>query len=1512
MPLETGGRSDKQGNKYEIQCIIYEILKVFKEINYSIMIEPLGKDEIGTDILITDFKGRKEHQQCKARNASKEYWSIADLNSRHILDNWKRQLEREDSRSVALVSAVGCSFIVDLHNRAINSDNNPDNFLKYQIGKSSKTFQDSYYEFCKIMDLDITKSVDVIKSIEFLKRIDFKQMSEYTLKENIFRDIEYYFVTDEKMVYDVLTSLVVNTDIYGKEITEKFLEKYFENHDIQVRMLDRDKRIFSQIKIINEEYRNSFKPLKEGMIYRNEFQKCIEMINNEQSFIISGNAGTGKSVCTEAILSYCEDENIPYIALKLDRKIPHKNSTNWGKELGFPGSIVHVLDMVSKNKVSILILDQLDALRWTQTNSSESLSVCMEIIREIRNLNKERKKKIVTVFVCREYDLRNDNNIKSLFENQNDDSMSKVWAKIIIKNFDQNVVREIVGERYERLTAKTKQLLQIPSNLYVWEHLDEKESCNDCTTSNHLIEEWFQQICRNSANVGIEEGNLKNAIKEIAERLDKKGCLYVSKRILNVAEREIDYLVSIELLIKDGQKIGFVHQSILDYFIANKMMTQFFDGEKIEEIIGEKNKQTPIKRYQVQMFLQSLYEFDSKDFLLVGIQILDSSEIRFYVKYVFLEVLGQITNPDKNISEYIRNECKQKDKYEYFVNNVICGNATYITILRESGILEQWFLNDKKKNIVFMLFQSISPNLSIEDIAFIKQHAFLNKEDDNRFRGYFLYDITQDSDALFELRMLFYDKYPIWLEDLYIDIEAMINQCESRIIRIITLLLKNKITSSGNYIYKQEEYLVDQAKSCVIQNGEFIVDELLQYIPKKSIMEISHSGWSNKNLNQTTLERVVVELLKKANIIIINKNPEFFWEYYGPYMGKNYAIFNELILHGMQYLPQSYSNCIIKYLAEDIDKRMFEYTSGNKNELELSKSIIRKHILYCSKECLQMFCEKVAKYISPESISWYKSRIETNKQKRYDPVYWSFWGDFQYEILQCIPQNQLESKYKDLLNVLYRKFEGKTSRYSNLNDHSGWVKSPVAGKKLGKKQWLQIITNNKISSQRYAKWQEVPGGFIESSVDMYVNDFENVVKDDPVEWIKIIIKNKNNIIPEYIEAMYSGVEYSSNFKKVDQHLLEQMFKEFPCDMKSQRALYFCGIIEKAEIYSWSKVVIERLKELAICYEENLEQDSNSLNCKELRSYSLNFGKGRIIKAIEHLLWKNKELLDEFKTVIDKLISDNNLLVRMASLNVLWPIYFNINKEWAETRILEIYESDIRMIVFPHSRNMLFRLSKRYKERVFTIIRKSFMMEGDKTLAEISGYTVCEFYIRCNEFEDLIFGVKETEQLKAILYMAIEYLEYNEFREISKNIILQYKNTDYDIELLLGRMFNDRRVDIEKDSKFLIEIMKAKVGKRLVYSFIFFLEEKSCSVKPYAEVIIALCENILYMSHEELIGSFGLDRNIAKLIIALYDETYNSYKDSDCKIAEKCLDLWDIMFEKQIGQVRELSRELMER
>ena len=226
MPFEKGGRADKQGNRYELNCVIYEMLKVIDETNYSVVIEALGVDEIGTDILVTTLDGQKEHQQCKARNASKEYWDISDLKTKKIFSTWKIQLNRNSSRRVALVSPMACSFLVDLHNRACNTSGKVEDFYSIQIKKSSAEFQKFYKNFCVEMSLNSNSDVGVLKSIDYLKRIFYKQISEYELQERINQNISYLFSSEEKVVYNALLSFVAMGNILGREITQSVLYDY--------------------------------------------------------------------------------------------------------------------------------------------------------------------------------------------------------------------------------------------------------------------------------------------------------------------------------------------------------------------------------------------------------------------------------------------------------------------------------------------------------------------------------------------------------------------------------------------------------------------------------------------------------------------------------------------------------------------------------------------------------------------------------------------------------------------------------------------------------------------------------------------------------------------------------------------------------------------------------------------------------------------------------------------------------------------------------------------------------------------------------------------------------------------------------------------------------------------------------------------------------------------------------------------------------------------------------------
>ncbi len=697
MPYEIGGRADKHGNSYEIDCIIYEMLKVLDEKNYSVCIEALGKDEIGTDILVTNSDGQKEHQQCKARNASNEYWDFNDLKLKNIFSAWKIQLNRKDFRRVALVSPMACSFLFDLHDRACNTSGKVEDFYSIQIMKSSKKFQKFYKNFCDEMDLNSDDNNDIFKSIDYLKRIYYKQISEYQLKEMINQYIQFLFSTKVETVYNAFISLIVKEDILGQEITQIILTNYFQKQEIIFRLKDDDKRIIPRIQEINQEYRESFNPLLSGFVHRKVFDDCIKAIANEKSIIISGNAGYGKSACTEAILNYCEEKKIPYIAIKLDRRIPHRNCEVWGHTLGFPSSIAYSIHWVSRNENAVIILDQLDALRWTQANSSEALTVCMELIRQVEYLNHERNKKIITVFVCRTYDLENDNNINSLFKKQ--DTLKNDWKTIRVDVFEDDEVKEIIGKNYKNFLPKLKNLLRIPSNLYIWQHLDKNEIYESCLTTSHLINNWFKQICRKSTTAGLQERAINEVIKRIVDFLDKTGRLYIPKQNLNIEEAELDYLISSEIIILQNNKVSFVHQSILDYFISQSMFEKYFNdsNQPIEKIVGEKSKQNPSRRYQVQMFLQNILELDSNDFLLIGEKMLTSNNIRYYVKHIFYEILRQIEEPDENITQFILTNYENNIFGNYLMDNTIFGKKQYISILMAHGILEHWYLKIEKR-----------------------------------------------------------------------------------------------------------------------------------------------------------------------------------------------------------------------------------------------------------------------------------------------------------------------------------------------------------------------------------------------------------------------------------------------------------------------------------------------------------------------------------------------------------------------------------------------------------------------------------------------------------------------------------------------------------------------------------------------------------------------------------------------------------------------------------------------
>jgi len=758
MPSELAGRADKDGNRYEIKWAVYQILELLNEKLDYVILEALGDDEVGVDVWVGKKDGTREGQQCKVRNGSKEYWDFGSANAKGIFTKWKYQLDRDKSNTVALVSPLAFTFLEDLTKRAKNTSLNPKDFYNSQIQDASLKLVGFFKDFCRVMDINPNQELDLAKCISYLNRIAYRQIPDTQLKELILFRIGHLLLGNEEDNYSKFVTWIVDGDILGKRISLPDLYEFLEKANIDCRDLSNNRRIMPRLKELNQIYEDTFIPLNNGLINREEFSDCRKAIDSGDSIIIHGKAGRGKSGCTIDIINYCKEKNIPYIAIKLDKQfLPKGNAEKWGNDLGLPASIAHCIHSISKNERAVIILDQLDALRWTQAHSRDALLVCAEIIKQVEALNFEREYKISIVFVCRTYDLENDNNIRSLFINSEKKNKTIQWKMIPVNEFDEDTVKKIVGVRYSKLTNKLKDILRIPSNLYIWRQLDPDKEYSECSTASHLVSEWWKQLKEKAFEFGLSENNLNKTKEEIVSYMEKQGIMFVPKGILSANDSCLKFLSSNTFLLIQDNKVSFAHQSILDCFLADKMLKRFYDGEDIVDIIGSKEIQTPERRYQVQMFMESLSQLDTHKFIDAGQKMFKSDQIRYFFKYVFFEVLNQIDNIDENIEYFIINNCENETYGNHIINNVILSRPQYIRLLRKKGILDKSFNNPQKKDIVFDLLMSMRPRYDADDIAFIKKYAFKSQEDDEKFSKCFIHDINQDTDDFFELRMEFYN-----------------------------------------------------------------------------------------------------------------------------------------------------------------------------------------------------------------------------------------------------------------------------------------------------------------------------------------------------------------------------------------------------------------------------------------------------------------------------------------------------------------------------------------------------------------------------------------------------------------------------------------------------------------------------------------------------------------------------------------------------------------------------------
>lgn len=1504
MSLEPGGRADKYGNNYENQYLANLFLRLVLGELKSVTVEALGDNKDSAEYIAVDNDDIRLHYQCKLSNGKKDKWTIADLSSYDVFSRAREIIETNPHNRYVFVSPLTYGELPELCKRAL-TNSSVEEFLKYQL-----TNDEIKTTFCKIagkygLDTEDKNQVSILLSI--LSKCDFITFPyDIESARDLLFKVGTLFVGETKGARECLENYVNSNKRYGVPITADEIISAMDKRGYTFR-----RNIFGEMNIpkineLNRIFLNSFKPIKGKVIHRTETDSVLEEIAKGNSVILHGKAGVGKSGCVYEIVNKLNENNILFLALKLDKMVPETSSDTFGKMLGFKQSPVHCLHNIAAGKPCVLILDQLDALRWTSRHSGAALDICKELIYQAKTLNKVDGGNISLLFISRTFDLENDAGLKALFDENEKDKF--VWSKIGINAFSKEDVTQILGDEYFSLSRKLQELLLTPSSLYIWTQLKNHSSAQSITTPYDLMKKWWDQILRNCEENGICKDRITSIKDSIVYKLEANRESSLPILLFPDNAEELQMLTSSGLLIENNNTISFSHQSFQDHFAVSEMIGKIYSGSSILDVIGPFDEQTPYIRYRLLRVLQIM--LDSQE-LFIGkcTAFLNSENVRHYFKCAVFEIIGQCENPSNGLLDFVYSYFANQDWHDYVLNTVYWGHPQFIMNLDTRRKLDL-----QGKEGLDLLY---SINTKAQDFLLdkLKPMCFKNSETDYKVYSTLSRDCATDSPEMLKLR----------LELLEAHIDLLANHWtlpnsknESKNLIPILKLITKYIDSIKEHLYfgKDDDVIAFSKlfyREIVQELLPEICSKTMQFNPRWPNYEFSDSynKWTKSTYNDHSA-RYIVEIAKISLCEFVSKEPEDFMKFVEEFDGKNSVIYHEILANAILGLGVEYSDYAISWLCADPENHFFFYTGNSEDYLSLTKKIIGKFSPACSIETFRRLEDIILHWSDPAArmVETYKRRLMYNKENRNHHVYLAFWGHLQKELMPCLDAARITDYSKRLIQVLNRNEWLRTPFYRGglSTGRAMSVKSPIdhKGGSISDKTWLKIIAvpNSKMNERFPSK--ERDGYYIEANHSAFSASLSLQAKQNPTRFAKLSLYFPQDCYYGYITGVIRALyEHDENITNVDFSLVCDVINRYLSHSDSNVITEILRLIEKKAEKNWPNNIIQFVCDAAINSPNPSQgfsvfsEKSKPCSPHSLLTNAINCVRGCALQTLSQLLWEHRELSEQFKPVVKKAINDSHEAVRFSAIAVIYP-YYNFDKEFCINTLKELIEKEIRTLGYHDIWEIICR-EYRNNGEFFTSSLIKACCSGIEELDVIAAGYLCAaaIYYDFDIAEQIYKLPLNDKQIDHVCRQAVYSFNQEEFHQNSKDILFHFLDEGKTDMFAFSQLFYDNCVDLDRDEDLLLKLLSAKLQEHHLHTILDYINTNAQDIGQYTKILHSLCEGML---KNEMRDTDTIANDLIKSVIKLLDTNKHNPE-----IRAQCLDMWDIIYKSSYKSIKPFSQ-----
>jgi len=1338
---------------------------------------------------------------------------------------------------------------------------------------------------------------------------------------------------------------------WGRELDESEVLKQLANCGVKPRKLANDPRSSLRISELSDTFLEAYVDRAQGdsFVPRSQSAKLLSAVleGERQLCIVAGPAGNGKSGVLYQLAVALRQEGVPFLGFRLDdQPIEVASSKAYGDSHALGESPAFVLGATHPTRPSVLIIDQLDALRWRTSNSERAFEVVKEMLAEVHNF-----KNLRVVIACRSFDLDNDPLFRQWKEKEK-------YVRIDVNELDEEQLRsELTPGEWEALNPQQRALLRQVLNLHIWRQLGREAAAHLAfTTSFDLMRAfWVDRIDRITRAPTYGRVAM-DALSIIARSLRESGDIGIPLSRIPVAlAKGIDLLQSLGVLRRHDRRVLFTHQSYGDYLVVETVLRELLVAPAPEAFIldwlGDRTKQTLHQRGQTQLLLQSLADANREALLPVVRHLLASSAVRFHIKLLALQVLGEVSTPTIEEQQYATQLLDSTFWQKHLLRETLDGKRAWIGAPEPSALIRRWLFEGtpQQSNMAAWLLRSVKQSLSLlvdecmlecerrgGDLLKVVDHMLLYDQD--------------ESDTMFELRLRAV-KHGRWR--YHHDWKRLVTSHPSRFLRLAGAWLECScqralsLLAAGENIWslsdRENEFgpvsADDLARFCeaaeahpdltwqcfVVPIDQFFrrLNELKRRMDKRSRQRLKYSvpPLIGKWHHIEAMCVVVGRMQARSNLL------EFLA--IADALGRRRSrLMSRIVFGSLMGARRRDANWIVGWVASNLNSAPCGAYSGRRR-WKPARHVLRRFGAACSGATFRSLETAIRLWKRPVELTSVRIRHDYDiPYKRLPP---NRIGEAAYFMLSALPLARLSTAARGDLWSLRSKFSkcGDGVFGARERGRGGRVQSSISTERarhFSDRTWIRIITANGADRTK-KKYHRT--SVRESSAEAFASNLGWAAERNPQRFTALGCKLPTSVADAYIEQLWWTVgsakpraELSADEKASWQPATVDDLQRFYWHVESRGlrmvSVGLCRTIRERPADDWNDRTLRRLSRLCAddsspsSEELTFVEDWSKASIENLETTAINHVRPLAASAVAAILIGDPTLLPQFKDAIDHLVVDPHPSVRIAAVETLGSIW-NVDKRSAVDLFSKLCDNvDDRVLASRSVVNLLNHMQEAFADAMHPIVERMLASPVPETRRHGAARVALQrwHYNRWGEKYKAIRQLADESIKKGIVHVLDDLLtNHGQPEDAVEEFVGYFDDPDKGIRNEAERIFAPWTA---KSHAFLCNLAVRFIGTQAFVddpnSLLFSLSETTEQVVDIAEPAFRVCEAVKNLSDRSPEG--GPIPLHADLLTRVLLRVYQACEiTGNTELRDRCLDSWDLLLESGAGTVQAMLKQI---